>query len=94
MKQLFVIDVSGYVFRAYHALPPMTNSEGLGTQALFGFIRAMLKLIKDFAPEHMVAVFEIIRETGWRFTKIIKQLVTALRKIYRSRWSGQRIFAS
>lgn len=58
MKQLFVIDVSGYVFRAYHALPLMTNTEGQGTQALFGFIRALLKLLKDFAPTHIVAVFE------------------------------------
>lgn len=58
MKQLFVIDVSGYIFRAYHALPPMTNKEGQGTQALFGFIRAILKLLKDFSPEHLVAVFE------------------------------------
>lgn len=58
MQKLFVIDVSGYVFRAYHALPPMVNSQGQATQALYGFIRALLKLIKDFAPTHMVAVFE------------------------------------
>ncbi|MEI6531195.1 MAG: DNA polymerase I [Chlamydiota bacterium] len=58
MEKLFVLDVSGFVYRSYHALPPMTNGQGLGTQGLYGFIRVLLKLIKDFAPTHMVAVFE------------------------------------
>lgn len=58
MKKLFVLDVSGYIFRAYFALPPMTNSRGEATHALFGFIRSVLKLYKDFAPEQIVAVFD------------------------------------
>ncbi|MCX6994558.1 MAG: DNA polymerase I [Chlamydiae bacterium] len=58
MEKLFVLDVSGFVYRSYHALPSMTNGKGLGTQGLYGFIRVILKLIKDFNPTHMVAVFE------------------------------------
>ncbi|SPN73732.1 DNA polymerase I,DNA polymerase I,DNA polymerase I - 3'-5' exonuclease and polymerase domains,DNA polymerase I,DNA polymerase family A [Chlamydia serpentis] len=58
MKKLFVLDASGFIFRAYFALPEMKNPEGLGTQAVFGFIRSVNKLIKEFSPEYMVAVFD------------------------------------
>lgn len=58
MKKLFILDVSGYIFRAYFALPPMTSPEGESTNGLFGFIRSILKLFKEFGPEHIVAVFD------------------------------------
>lgn len=58
MKKLYVLDVSGYIFRAYFALPPMSNSEGESTNGLFGFIRSLLKLYKEFGPDHIVAVFD------------------------------------
>lgn len=57
-KKLYIIDVSGYIFRAYFALPPMQNPEKEPTHALFGFIRSLLKLLKEFHPEHIVAVFD------------------------------------
>lgn len=57
-KKLYILDVSGYIFRAYFALPPMTNPKGEATHALFGFIRSVLKLFKDLSPEHIVAVFD------------------------------------
>jgi DNA polymerase I len=57
-KKLYILDVSGYIFRAYYALPSMTNPRGESTNALFGFIRSVLKLFKDFAPVHIVAVFD------------------------------------
>jgi len=57
-KKLFVLDVSGYIFRAYFALPPMNNPAGEATHALFGFIRSVLKLFKDLNPEHVVAVYD------------------------------------
>ncbi|NGX57727.1 MAG: DNA polymerase I [Chlamydiae bacterium] len=58
MKELYIIDASGFLFRAYYAIRNMTNAEGESTNALFGFIRSMQKLINDFHPEHMVAVFD------------------------------------
>ena len=58
MKKLFILDVSGYIFRAYFALPPLTNAKGVATHGLFGFIRSILKLLKEFNPEHIVAVFD------------------------------------
>jgi len=58
MNKLFVLDVSGFLFRAYFALPSMTNAKGESTNALYGFIRSVLKLMKEFGPDHLVAVFD------------------------------------
>ena len=58
MKSLFVVDASGVLYRSYFALTNMTNGKGESTNALFGFIRAIFKLMKDFNPEGLVAVFD------------------------------------
>ncbi|MGF1467457.1 MAG: DNA polymerase I [Sandaracinaceae bacterium] len=47
---LYVVDFSGYVYRAYHALPPMSTSGGEPTHAVFGVTRMLLKLIKEREP--------------------------------------------
>ena len=44
---LYLVDGSGYMFRAFHAIPPLNNSRGLPTNATFGFLRMVLKLLKD-----------------------------------------------
>ncbi len=56
--KLFILDVSGFIFRAYFAIPSMKNATGEPTHALFGFIRSINKLIQDFKPDHIVAVFD------------------------------------
>jgi DNA polymerase-1 len=58
MKDLFIIDASGYIYRSYFAIRNITNSRGESTNALFGFIRSVSKLIQDFQPSHIVAVFD------------------------------------
>lgn len=58
MDNLFILDASGYIYRSYFAITPMTNPKGESTNALFGFTRSLLKLIKDFEPQHIVAVFD------------------------------------
>lgn len=58
MKTLFVLDASGYLYRSYFAIRNMTNTKGESTNALYGFIRSVQKLIKDFKPEYLVAVFD------------------------------------
>ncbi|MFN4173533.1 MAG: DNA polymerase I, partial [Parachlamydiaceae bacterium] len=58
MKKLFVLDASGYLYRSYFAIRNMTNSKGQSTNALFGFIRSILKLKNDFEIENWVAVFD------------------------------------
>ncbi len=58
MRKIFAVDASGYLYRSYFAIRNVTNAKGESTNALFGFIRSILKLIKDFKPEHLVAVFD------------------------------------
>lgn len=58
MQKIFVIDASGYLYSSYFAIRNMTNSKGESTNALYGFIRSVHKLIKDFKPTHLVAVFD------------------------------------
>ncbi|RMF71424.1 MAG: hypothetical protein D6740_06785, partial [Alphaproteobacteria bacterium] len=48
---LYLIDGSGYIFRAYHALPPMTRSDGTPVNAVFGFTSMLFKLLKDLKEE-------------------------------------------
>src|SRR6204780_2434582 len=62
-KQLILVDGSGYIFRAFHALPPMNTSRGMPTQAVYGFIRMLLKLLKDVRPSHIAIVFDSPKRT-------------------------------
>lgn len=67
MEKLYIIDASGYIYRSYFAIRNLTNTKGESTNALYGFIRSVLKLINDFHPTHLVSVFDgprnIIRRT-------------------------------
>jgi len=58
MKQLFIIDAVNFIFRAYYGIGPMTNPKGESTNALFGFIRSIYKIISDFSPDFVIAVFD------------------------------------
>jgi len=58
MAKLYIIDASGYLYRSYFAIRGMTNAQGESTNALFGFIRSVKKLIKDFDAKNVVAVFD------------------------------------
>lgn len=57
-KPLILVDGSSYLFRAYHALPPLTNSEGLPTGAIYGVINMLRRLIKDYQPHYMGVIFD------------------------------------
>ena len=62
-KQLILVDGSGYIFRAFFALPPMNTSRGMPSQAVYGFIRMILKLLKDARPSHIAIVFDSPKKT-------------------------------
>jgi DNA polymerase-1 len=62
-NELILVDGSGYVFRAFHALPPLNNSHGLPTNASYGFIRMLVKLLKDARPTHIAVVFDSAKKT-------------------------------
>ncbi|BCU07029.1 DNA polymerase I [Allochromatium tepidum] len=55
---LILVDASGYLFRAYHALPKLTNSLGEPTGALVGVLNMLRKLIEDHRPEYIGVVFD------------------------------------
>ncbi len=58
MEKIFIIDAVNYLFRSYYAIGPMTNKKGISTSALYGFIRSINKLINDFNPKYLIAVFD------------------------------------
>src|SRR5512140_4033231 len=60
---LFLVDGSGYIFRAYHALPPLTRkSDGLQVNAVLGFCNMLWKLLREMPPDnrptHLAIVFD------------------------------------
>ncbi|MBN1210429.1 MAG: DNA polymerase I [Myxococcaceae bacterium] len=55
---LTLIDASGFIFRAYHAIPPLSTSKGVPTNAVLGFTRMVLKAIKDLQPTHLALAFD------------------------------------
>ncbi len=62
-RSLVLVDGSGYVFRAFHALPQLNNSRGLPVNAVYGFIRMLMKLLKDTRPTHIAVVFDSAKKT-------------------------------
>jgi DNA polymerase I len=55
---LVLVDGSSYVYRAFHALPPLSNSRGEPTGALLGVLNMLVKFMKDFRPQHIAVVFD------------------------------------
>jgi len=53
-----LVDGSSYLFRAFHALPPLTNAQGEATGAIVGVINMLRKLIDEYKPTHMAVVFD------------------------------------
>jgi len=57
-KHLYLIDGSGYIFRAYFAIPPRMSSDGTPTNATFGFSNMILKLLRDSDADGIAVVFD------------------------------------
>lgn len=57
-KTLTLVDASGFIFRAYHALPPLTTSKGVPSHAVLGFARMLLKLIRERQPGYLALCFD------------------------------------
>ncbi|MCP4299703.1 MAG: DNA polymerase I, partial [Gammaproteobacteria bacterium] len=58
MTDLVLIDGSSYLYRAFHALPALTNSNGEPTGALHGVLTMILKLVREEQPAHIAVVFD------------------------------------
>ncbi len=60
---LILIDGSGFIFRAFHALPPMTRPDGTPVNAVFGFTNMLARMIKDHVGTHFAVIFDAGRTT-------------------------------
>ena len=56
--RLLLVDGSSYLYRAYHALPPLTNANNEPTGAIYGVINMLRRLLDDYQPKYMGVVFD------------------------------------
>lgn len=63
MPTLTLIDGSGFIFRAYHAIPHLSTTKGVPTNAVYGFTTMLLKALREHAPTHVALVFDAGRKS-------------------------------
>ena len=63
MKNLFLIDGSGFIFRAFYALPPFKNPEGTPINAVYGYCNMVLNIYEKFKPEQIIVIFDTKKKT-------------------------------
>ena len=61
-NELFLIDGSGFIFRAYHALPPLNRPDGTPVNAVLGFTNMLVKLISDMHVPNIAVIFDAARK--------------------------------
>lgn len=57
-EEIYLIDGSAYIYRAYHAIAPLSNSKGLPTHAVLGFINMVNKLVREKQPRYLAIAFD------------------------------------
>jgi DNA polymerase-1 len=62
-KKLIIVDGHSLLYRAFHALPPLSNSKGQQTNAVYGFLLILFKAIKDVKANYIVACFDTPKAT-------------------------------
>lgn len=62
--RLILVDGSGYIFRAFHALPPMTRSDGVPVNAVYGFSNMLMKLMDDLLDKTETELIAVIFDAG------------------------------
>jgi len=62
-KPVILVDGSAYLYRAFHAMPPLTNAKGQPTGAIYGVVNMLRKLVADYQPDVMVVVFDASGKT-------------------------------
>ncbi len=63
MEKLILIDGHAILHRAFHALPPLTTSDGFPTNAIYGFFSMLNRVIKDFNPQYLAVAFDTPKPT-------------------------------
>jgi DNA polymerase-1 len=62
-RHVFLVDGSGFIFRAFHGLPPMTRPDGTPVNAVYGFTTMLMKLVDETEADHIAVVFDTARKT-------------------------------
>jgi DNA polymerase I len=62
-RHFYLVDASGYIFRAFHALPPLTRQDGTPIGAVLGFSNMIYRLLKDTNADHVAIVFDAAETT-------------------------------
>lgn len=62
LNHVYLIDGSGFIFRAFHALPPLTRPDGTPVGAVYGFTNMLLKLLQESDADHLAVFFDTARE--------------------------------
>ncbi len=57
-QRLFLIDGSSYIYRAYYAIRHLSNSQGMATNAIYGFTNMLLKVIRELQPDQLAVIFD------------------------------------
>ncbi len=60
---VFLIDGSSYIYRAYYAIRHLSNSRGIPCNAVFGFTKMLLKVVRDYQPDELAVIFDARGET-------------------------------
>ncbi len=62
-RHVFLVDGSGFIFRAFHGLPPMTRADGTPVNAVYGFTTMLMKLLSDTDADAIAVIFDAARKT-------------------------------
>ncbi len=57
-RHVFLVDGSGFIFRAYHALPPLSRPDGTPVNAVYGFVTMLMKLLGETDADHIAVIFD------------------------------------
>ena len=63
MKNIFLIDGSGFIFRAFYALPPLTSPDGIPINAVYGYCNMITSIVEKFKPDQLIVVFDTKKKT-------------------------------
>ena len=63
MKKLLILDANSIVNRGFYAVRPLTNKDGLNTNAIFGFLNIFFKYIEEIKPDYIAAAFDVSKPT-------------------------------
>ncbi|MDR4494291.1 MAG: DNA polymerase I [Nitrospirales bacterium] len=63
LRHVVLVDASGFIFRAFHAIRILNNPQGTPVNAVYGFITMLMKLLDDMRPDHIAVIFDSARKT-------------------------------